>query len=335
MSSFRSTSCFSESERKYTIEGCETNLRLDGRGNADYRPYIVEKCSSNNTSLLVLSNGSSRVYLPNRCTDVVCSVKGEIVRPTLAQPSHGVLEVNVEFFASSSSQQQQKINKRNKRSDEMNLTQILSTLLGKAIHLDQLCIVPKNYVWKLFVDVFVVSGTGGNILDACSMAMYTALNVTYLPLVTPLSTQISRNQQQQHDTITKSSLIIDDLMVDGTTTETIPGATECPVTVTICRIGKKMVMDCTRLEEECCPMGAASLSVSVDKLRKVCGVHKFGEGSIPFKQLLQVNAMAVEASVKIFDLIHNAPSISSNSSEDVIGNNYTVASLFSSPFQIQ
>jgi exosome complex RNA-binding protein Rrp42 (RNase PH superfamily) len=187
------------------------------------------------------------------------------------------------------------------------------------------------------VDVFVVSGTGGNILDACSMAMYTALNVTYLPLVTPLSTQIPRNQQQQqqHDTITKSSLIIDDLMVDGTTTETIPGATECPVTVTICRIGKKMVMDCTRLEEECCPMGAASLSVSVDKRQKVCGVHKFGEGSIPFKQLLQVNAMAVEASVKIFDLIHNAPSITSNSSEEVLENNYTAASLFSSPFQFQ
>lgn len=335
MSSFRSILCFSESERKYTIEGCETNLRLDGRGNTDYRPYIVEKCSSYNTSLLVLSNGSARVYLPNRCTDVVCSVKGEIVRPTLARPSHGVLEVNVEFFASSSSQQQQKINKRNKRSDEMNLTQILSTLLGKAIHLDRLCIVPKNYVWKLFIDVFVVSGTGGNILDACSMAIYTALNVTYLPLVTPLSTQLPRNQQQLHDANTKSNLVMEDLMVDGTTTETIPGATECPVTVTICRIGKKMVMDCTKLEEECCPMGAASLSVSVDNFRKVCGVHKFGEGSIPFKQLLQVNAMAVDASTKIFDLIHNAPSVSDKSGGEIVGSNYIAASLLSGPFQYQ
>lgn len=328
MSSFRATSCFSESERQYTIEGCEANIRLDGRGNTDYRPYIVEKCGDNETTLLVLSNGSSRVYLPNRSTDVVCSVKGEIVRPTLAKPSQGVLEVNVEFFASS---QQRSSNKRNKRSEEMNLTQILSTLLGKAIHLNRLCIIPKKYVWKLFVDVFVVSGAGGNILDACSMAMYTALNSTYLPIVTPLSTQ--QHHQQQRDT--KSKLIVDDLIVDGTMTEPIPGATDCPITITICRIGKKVVLDCTRLEEECCPLGAASLNVSVDTSRRICGVHKCGEGSVPFKQLMQVNSMAVDASAKLFDLIHTASSISGSTTK-VLGNDTTTTTtLLSSPIEFR
>ena len=311
----------SESERKYTLEGCEANIRADGRRNSDYRPYLIET-----DSLIQLSNGSSRVYLPNRSTDVVCSVKGEIVAPSLKHPSRGLLEIQVEFLSKNTK-------KRQRRSEEMELSHILSSLLLEALPIDKLCIVPGRYCWKLFVDVLVLS-CNGNSIDACSMAVYTALNTTYLPLVTPLvvvseestlfdSDAIIQQQQQQ-----QKKAIVEDLLVDGdaSNADVPPGAADCPMTVTVCRLGNKIVLDCNGTEED---IASAKVTVSVDKSRRICGIHKCGEGSMPFRQLAQVTQLAVDVSTaKLFEVAEK--SIRNASDE-----NYGDRSILSNPIEFR
>ena len=298
---FRTMSSFltSESERRYTIEGCEANLRVDGRSNSNYRPYIIE------ASPFLLCNGSSRVHLPNRSTDVVCSVKAEIVHPTISRPSCGIVEVNAEFLGGAT--RLIGINKRRRRSEEMELSQILSTLLINALHLDKLCIVPGRYCWKLYVDVLVIS-CSGNAVDACSMAVYAALNSTCLPVVTPVTLAVDGPMDGTGRATTQGKKG-DDLLVDGDVMHafTPPGAKDCPITVTLCRLGKNMVMDC-RTEEEIC--ASAKVSVSVDTSGRICGVHKSGEGSMPFRQISEVTKMAVALSGKLFEGLLN-PALSS------------------------
>jgi exosome complex RNA-binding protein Rrp42 (RNase PH superfamily) len=93
----------------------------------------------------------------------------------------------------------------------------------------------------------------------------------------------------------------DDLMVDGDIWKatTPPGAKECPVAVTISRLGKQsLVMDVNKDEEAC---SSAKVSVSVDINGNICGVQKTGEGSMPFRQLQSVTESAASVARSLFE----------------------------------
>lgn len=57
----------SNNERKFLEDGISENMRNDGRGNLDYRPFIVE------TGILTQTNGSARLKIDN--TDILVVTK--------------------------------------------------------------------------------------------------------------------------------------------------------------------------------------------------------------------------------------------------------------------
>eukprot|EP00585_Thalassiosira_rotula_P009628 CAMPEP_0196146112 /NCGR_PEP_ID=MMETSP0910-20130528/22202_1 /TAXON_ID=49265 /ORGANISM="Thalassiosira rotula, Strain GSO102" /LENGTH=160 /DNA_ID=CAMNT_0041408251 /DNA_START=32 /DNA_END=511 /DNA_ORIENTATION=+ len=99
----------SPSEAHYIIESCLTDFRIDGRTQLEHRPYTITNRSiksktniPNNTNnktapSLILSNGSSRIHLPGSATDILCSVKADLVHPSPSKPNEGVLELGVDL----------------------------------------------------------------------------------------------------------------------------------------------------------------------------------------------------------------------------------------------
>lgn len=76
---------------RFIQEGIAQNVRMDGRGRLDYRPFSLE------TRLVAQANGSARLVLSD--TDVLVGVKAELAEPDAATPAAGRIHVSVEWYA--------------------------------------------------------------------------------------------------------------------------------------------------------------------------------------------------------------------------------------------
>ena len=237
----------SSAERRYIVDGCRSNIRIDGRTCLDRRPYsilsAVPASPSSNTNeksgglaagaaltSTILSNGSSRVTLPGRSTEILCSTKAELVRPSPNRPNEGLLEVRVDLLENSGSSQE----RNRKEGDE--LSRLLSSLVSPhAVNVKGLCVLKGKYVWRIHVDLTVV-GCDGCALDVCSLAMRAALRCTILPLVIPVIPDGGGNDSGGGSTgNAASSRVTDDLMIDSDHAGGVvpSGADDCPVVVTV------------------------------------------------------------------------------------------------------
>lgn len=284
----------SQSEIEYTLQGCESSIRLDGRGLTDVRPYEVIVGS------LALSNGSARVSLPGGGTDILCSIKAEVF-PVLGglgskYSESGDVEVSVEFLGNAGVRSNFGARTMKVR-HEAELSRILQKLLANAIDLKALCILPGKWCWKLFVDLLVLSGEG-NLIDCCSYAVYSALNATLIPNITVVEKETNN---------TGSSKGSDDFIVDGDVANAIcpPGADLCPIAITVCKVANSnhMIVDALPEEEIC---SSTLISVSIDKHGTICGVQKCGPGSLPAAQLNQITEIASAVGTSIFSRLNQS-----------------------------
>lgn len=135
----------SDAEKTFILHGVEENLRNDGRTRCDYRPMEIE------TGIVTHANGSCRLRLAN--TDVLVAVKAEIDVPPIDNPDEG----KITFFVDCSANAAPEFEGRG--GEELAL-EFANTLEGayrsrQAFNLKNLCILPQQRCWKLFVDVLV------------------------------------------------------------------------------------------------------------------------------------------------------------------------------------
>lgn len=62
-----------------------------------------------------------------------------------------------------------------------------------AMNLEELIIVPKQFCWKLFIDVEIYEDSG-NVIDVSLLSILVALRTTRLPITTPLKNSIKRKR---------------------------------------------------------------------------------------------------------------------------------------------
>lgn len=300
----------SASEAHYIIESCLTDLRIDGRSKLEHRPYSISNRSTHSTiaqaPALILSNGSSRIHLPGATTDVVCSVKADLVRPSLSKPNQGIVELNVDLSlcggggtleastagASSSGGGGAQKRRRQQREEESQITSLLQRLiLPHAVNHEKLVIWPGKYVWRLAIDVMILR-CDGCVLDASSVAIREALRNTKLPKVQAV-------MEGGGDDITAGSASKNDLLVDGDHHKAVSpdGAEDCPLVITVSVLSsppsatdavtsttgskryKSIAIIDARTEEEAC--ASSRVCVTVDTNGMICGVHTLsGGGSV-------------------------------------------------------
>lgn len=273
----------STSESKFIIEGCRDGCRVDGRSRKGFRLY------SSVVGDFALSHGSARIFLATKETHLLVSVKAELVVPASSAPTEGAVEVHVDYMQGN-----------NNKSGDDDLESTLSNLLvPHLVEKEKLCIAPNYFVWKLNIDVFVITSGGGSLIDACSQGIHAALQQTMLPRLNVVPATEGRGN--------KPTVQVDS---DIKVAEHIPGIESAPIIVTVSLLRHRktpvMIVDATGEEEACAfarvhvvlDRGKASSSPSSKKQREpmICALHTAGGGALPFALLQDVTSFVLEAS---------------------------------------
>ncbi|XP_045461907.1 exosome complex component RRP42 [Harmonia axyridis] len=225
----------SEGEKTFILHGVEMNFRVDGREREDYRPMELE--------LDVVSHafGSARLRLAN--TDVLVAVKIEVDTPFPERP----LEGKIEFFVDCSANATPNFEGRGGEELAIELSNCLSSAYSsnEVLDLTKLCILKGRKCWKLYVDILLLD-VGGNLYDAVSIAVKSALWSTQVPKIKALNVDGSNVDIQVLDDIYSCTKL---------------EASGAPLMVTICKIGERCVIDPDAAEEQC-SSGAVVVAVS-------------------------------------------------------------------------
>ncbi|WFD02477.1 hypothetical protein MOBT1_001160 [Malassezia obtusa] len=202
-----SHAALSRAERSYILDGLSASpaQRQDGRSLTDFRPFEVESSSTPQ------ADGSARVLLGS--TEVVCGIKAEVEayqapRVSCESGKHTEafspwlpptprVQATVEYSPALLHEH-----------SAVELSMITSTVQDMlsgcfTLHSDrfgpllarQFIIVPYAKYWTLHIDVYVLSWSGGNVLDALFAAVSVALWNTWLPGTKMLAMDTTTLQQ--------------------------------------------------------------------------------------------------------------------------------------------
>jgi len=242
----------SDAEKFFIINGIDNGeFRIDGRNPEDYRIVQLE------TGVLVNTNGSSRLRLGN--TELLTGVKVELGTPRPDKPNQGWVEFHVDCSPNAGLAFQGRGGQDLSNGICAHLSRCYNN--HSALDLTQLCIVPGKHCWVVHCDVIMLEH-GGNLFDSCSVAVKAALHDIGIPNVTATA-----GDEGEYE------INLPDDPSDVIKLKT----SNCPVLVTVSKIGNHHVVDAT-LEEEVC--SHASLIVGVTSKGLVTGVKKVGKGSL-------------------------------------------------------
>lgn len=269
----------SSSEKKYINEGVAADVRADGRDRLSYRNISLE------TSLLAQSNGSARASLESSGTDVLASVKLEVVAPAPDFPNAGIVHVSVSCCPSVSA----KLYGRAVEELNVEMSQLMTRLLCScpSAELEQYCIIPGESVWSINIDVMVFESSG-NLPDVISMAIHAALNDTVFPSVRLVGVE-GENKTIEVDMDPAAGQVMT--------------AQHWPICVTLSKVGDYFITDPLQEEELCT---TAQMSVAVNPEGSVCGVQKSGKGAIFMDEMQQMIDEACARSKELFKMLQQA-----------------------------
>ncbi|QLQ78003.1 hypothetical protein HG537_0A02500 [Torulaspora globosa] len=152
----------SATERLYLYDSLTSvpSVRPDGRKPYQFRPIEIY------TDFLPSSNGSSRIIASDG-SECIVSIEGKVVDHTVEDE---LIKVEIDIAG-----------QRDDSPEVESLSSLLKKVLesSKGIDVSKLRLT-KRYSFKLFIDVLVISSCSSPI-SLISMAIYTALNSTWLP----------------------------------------------------------------------------------------------------------------------------------------------------------
>jgi exosome complex component RRP42 len=235
----------------------EKDKRLDGRGLTDYREIKIEQ------GIIERAEGSARVLLGK--TEVVVGIKIEMGEPFADTPNEGVLTVNAELVPLASPDFEAGPPDEN----SVELARIVDRGIreSKVIDTEKLVIEAGKKVFVVFVDIYVLNHDG-NLIDASALASMAAL----------LNTKMSNYE-------------IEDGEVKIKTGYTPLPIKQHPITVTVAKIGDKLVVDPGQEEEL---VMDARLSMATDDDGDICAIQKGGKGYFTPEQVMEVAKIAEE-----------------------------------------
>jgi exosome complex component RRP42 len=254
----------------------QENFRIDGREREDYRPMELE------TNIVAHAFGSARLRLAN--TDVLVAVKLEVDAPFPEKPREGKLE----FFVDCSANATPDFEGRGGEDLAVEISNCLASAYKspQVFDLTKLCILKGHKCWKIFVDILLLE-CGGNLYDAVSIAVKTALWDTRIPLVRSVTVDGSNIDMDVSDELHDCQKL------------DVSGA---PIMVTVCKIGEQCIVD-PNVAEEQCSVGAVVIAVSRDKFSTVL---QTGSGSLHPQTLLESLQMGQKVAHRLSEALSEA-----------------------------
>ena len=232
--------------------------RADERALDQLRPLKIE------TGVIPKANGSARVTLGN--TQVIAGVKIATGIPFPDTPDKGILMVNTEILPMSAPSAE-----AGRPSDEaIELARVVDRGVRESemVDLGKLSLVPGKTVVAIFVDCNIMN-VGGNLFDATSYAVVSALRTARM----------------------KKYAVKDDKA--AATDEWVPVPVErTPVSVTMARIGERLVVDPNTEEEASMDM---RITITTDDDGSICASQKGEASTISPAQVLE----AADTSIRV------------------------------------
>jgi len=240
----------------------ETGKRLDGRTLTDFREFKIEE------GLIEKAEGSARVFLGN--TEVLVGVKVETGEPFPDTPNEGVMTVNAELVPLAAPE----FEAGPPDETSIELARIVDRGIreSKAIDNEKMCIEPGKKVFVVFVDVYVLNHDG-NLIDAAAMAAVSALMNTKMP-----NFEIKDGEVKIKQGYTPLPL------------------RSHPVTITIGKIGDKLIVDPGMEEEQ---VMEARLTMAINDESNICAIQKGLSGYFTPQQLLEASKLAREKAAEL------------------------------------
>jgi exosome complex component RRP42 len=229
-------------------EQIASGSRLDGRTFDEIRPLKIE------TNVIQKANGSAWVKLGN--TEVVAGVKVETGEPFEGLENKGALIVSAEVLPTASPF----VEPGPPDEETIELARVVDRGIRESemLALDKLALVPGKIVYTVFVDCSIVN-TDGNLFDATSYAVVTALLTSKFPI---------------YDI--KDEKVVDTGKVQDPPINTVP------VSLTFARIGDALILDPSTEEEVCMD---ARITITTNSDGQYTAVQKGSNGYLTLEQV--------------------------------------------------
>ncbi|MCD6155327.1 MAG: exosome complex protein Rrp42 [Candidatus Verstraetearchaeota archaeon] len=255
--------------REHVLKLLSKGMRIDGRDLLNYRPISI------NFEVAGKADGSASVRFGD--TYVMVGVKAEIGKPFPDTPEEGVLLVNAEFVPLASPD----FEPGPPNEDAIELARVVDRGLrkGEVVDLKELCIVPGEKVWMLWVDIYILDHNG-NLMDAAALASLAALMNTKLPEVKVEGEEIIKTGKFK-------PLNIKDY----------------PIAVTLGKIGGSFIVDPLLDEEQ---LMDCRLTVITTKSGNICALQKSFSGTFSQGDVLKALNIAVEKGKELRDLLFSS-----------------------------
>src|SRR5919198_1387461 len=187
----RSTIIVEHLRKQQMWDALSRGKRLDGRDFNEMRPLLIE------TDIIKKANGSARVKLGD--SEVIAGVKVETGEPFEGLENKGALIVSAEILPTASPY----IEPGPPDEDTVELARVVDRGIRESemLDLDKLVLVPGKTVYTIFVDCSVIN-TDGNLLDATSYAVVSALLSCKLPIFEIEDGKVVDTEKPQHPPLT-------------------------------------------------------------------------------------------------------------------------------------
>ena len=245
------------------VELLDQGKRIDGRAFDETREITIE------AGVIPKANGSARVHLGS--TDVICGIKIQPDRPFPDVGDKGIFICTAELLPLS----HPTVETGPPNEAVIELARVVDRGIreSKMIDLTQLVIKKDKSVVGVFADNTVID-YDGNLFDACSYAATAAV----------LSSKMPRWEIKDD-----MPTLIDDEKVD------LPVST-IPVSVTMGRIGKHIIVDPTGDEWDCLD---ARITITSNSDGNICALQKGGKNGFTVEELVECGKTAMKLADRI------------------------------------
>ncbi len=249
---------------QYLLDLLARNQRADGRAFDQFRPISITY------NVAPKAEGSVRLKMGK--TEVIVGVKLGLGTPFADRPDEGVLIVNAELSPLASPH----FELGPPREDAIEIARVVDRGIREshAVDLAKLCITPKEKVWNINIDLYILNHDG-NLIDACGLAALAALATSTLPKLTKDNTIDFEDYENRAGPLPLMAL---------------------PLPVTLSKIGGKLLIDPTLEEEEA---AKARLTVASTADGRLCAMQKGGTEPFSEAEVDQAFALAVQKAAEL------------------------------------
>jgi exosome complex component RRP42 len=256
------SSLITKVRQRQIIQTIDAGKRLDGRTLTDFREFKIEQ------GVIEKAEGSARVLLGK--SDVLVGVKVETGEPFPDTPNEGVMTVNAELVPLASASYE--TGPPDETSIELARIVDRGIRESKAIDTEKLCIEPGKKVFVVFVDVWVLN-YDGNLIDTAALAAMSALLNTKMP-----NFEIKDGEVKIKQGYTQLPL------------------RSHPITITIGKIGDKLIIDPGAEEEN---VMDARLTMAMNDEGNICAIQKGLAGYFTPQQIIDASKLAREKAAEL------------------------------------